>query len=354
MILNFVGDLSLVGIDPDKFQVEEKVQQIFAEGDINIANLECPLTDSDTASNFETCHLKGKPEPNHILDMFHVFSLANNHILDFAEKGLNDTIEFLNQNNKKHFGADINEKSANEPLLMEQDDFKIALVGLTRWYNAKGNNYGTASDNIKTLKKQIKKLKAENYFIIAMPHWNYVHTNYPCPAERKRGQKLINAGVDLIVGAHPHVIQGYETYKNKYIYHSLGNFIFHTNSQFHKFTDKDIRNRETFILSIKLYKDYTYSSNVTFLYNDNHGVRMMELHEKEKTNQLFLELSNAFTNNKIVRRKFYESSKTIVEKSEKALKKANELSSSKLKLLFDRALRIRKQDILIKLYSYFN
>ncbi|MFO7869466.1 MAG: CapA family protein [Bacteroidales bacterium] len=352
MKINFVGDISLVGVDTNNFFVEENVRDVFKKADLNVANLECPFTNNDSTSQYETCYMKAEPKMNYILDLFDVFSLSNNHIMDYSEVGLKDTMDFLSEIRKFFFGAGKNIKEANTPLVINKDGYKLAFLGLTRWYNAKKESYGTASDSIRILRKQIKQLKKDNYFVILMPHWNYVHIDYPAPYERKRAHRLINAGADLIVGAHPHNLQGYEIYKGKYIFHSLGNFIFHTASQFHTYADNDIRNRETFILEVEINKDYSYTVDYTYIYNDNFGVRLMTEHEKEMVSKRYQELSDIFKSPKLYRQKFYENSSAIVNKTMNALKKANDLSSSRLYVLCNRLLRIRKQDILIKLHSY--
>ncbi|MFW5851241.1 MAG: CapA family protein [Bacteroidota bacterium] len=351
MKINFVGDLSMVAIDTSVFTVEKGVQKALKQADLNVANLECPLTNSTSTSKYETWYMKAEPKKNYILDLFDVFSLANNHVLDFSREGLKDTIEFLDEDKKLWFGAGLNEIQANKPLLMEKDGYKLAFLGLTRWHNAKGEEYGTATDNLRVLKKQIKELKKDNYFVILMPHWNYVHIDYPCPSERARGHKLINAGADLIVGAHPHNLQGFEVYKGKHIFHSLGNFIFHTNSQFHKYAEEDIRNRKTFILEIDLHKDYSYKVDYTYVYDDNSGVRLMTDQEKLETIKVYTELSRVFESNSEFKKRFYENAHIIVNKTMNALKKANDLSDSKVKVFLDRIFRIRKQDVLIKLHS---
>lgn len=351
MKINFVGDLSMVGVDPEVFSLDPAIEKYFQSGDINVANLECPLTNSQSVSKYETWHMKAEPKNNKILDMFHVFSLANNHILDFGENGLHDTIHCLDKLGKGRFGAGFNEEEANSPLLIEKDGMKIAFIGITRWYNAKNESFGTATDSVSYVSSIIKDLKKKDYFVIVLPHWNYVHIDYPAPAERKRGKKLIDAGADLIVGAHPHNLQGFEIYKGKYIYHSLGNFIFHTTSQFHKYADQDIRNRKTFILSIDLNQDFSYSVDYKYVYNDNDGVRLMTETEAEETEKVFSKLSDTLSDKGLAKKKFYESSHIIVKKTEKAYKKATELSDSKVKLFLDRLTRVRKQDIMIKLYS---
>ena len=84
MIVNIIGDLCLQGIDVENFSIDDSIKKIFASGDFNIANLENPLTESNHGKPYQPTYLKCGPENNHIYDLFNVFSLANNHIMDYG------------------------------------------------------------------------------------------------------------------------------------------------------------------------------------------------------------------------------------------------------------------------------
>ena len=98
---------------------------------------------------------------------------------------------------------------------IEKNDKKVAFLGFTRWINAGKKKPGTTPGNFKKLTNIIRTLKNENYFVIIMPHWNYEYVHFPAPDNRNLGKDLIDAGADLIVGSHPHIIQGYEKHNNK-------------------------------------------------------------------------------------------------------------------------------------------
>jgi len=128
MIINFVGDLCLDGIEPDKFHIEDAVLKIFKGSDLNIANLESPLTQNESIRPNTPIALKSVPTKNKILEIFNVFSLANNHILDYGLEGFLDTISFLKKYGKRYFGAGQNLNDVFLPLKIKQSNQKIAFI----------------------------------------------------------------------------------------------------------------------------------------------------------------------------------------------------------------------------------
>lgn len=226
--------------------------KFFFEADLNIANLESPITDSDQKKPHKPVYLKAKNQNNKLLDLFDVFSLANNHILDYDIKGLSDTIDLLKSNQKNYFRAGLNKKEACEPLRLTIKDQKIAFIGFSKWNAARGASGGTMPDNIHDLLKIIRKEKESGYFVVVYPHWNYEYVYYPPPDSRQAARKLIDAGADLIVGSHPHIIQGFERYRGKFIFYSLGNFVSHSDV-FKNISmyENDPRINVSFVLSVK-------------------------------------------------------------------------------------------------------
>jgi poly-gamma-glutamate capsule biosynthesis protein CapA/YwtB (metallophosphatase superfamily) len=226
MIISFVGDICLDSIDLEEFILEDEIVSIFKSSDILIGNLENPITESENKRDLLPVHLKSGENSIKILKYFTALSLCNNHIFDFGRKGFNDSQLFLKQHNILNWGAGKNKNEANLPLeIVENNSSKIAFISGTRWSNANSSKHGTASLNGHN--KQIRNLKSKGFFIIYYPHWGYEYILTPPPDVRSHARKMIDFGVDLIVGSHPHVLQGYEEYKGKYIFYSLGNFIFH-------------------------------------------------------------------------------------------------------------------------------
>lgn len=139
-----------------------------------------------------------------------VVSLANNHILNFGREGLAETRKILKQEGVGWFG---------DPYDQDKKSFtqgKLNIIGFNQFLGV---------DSVTGTVAEIKKVKTDKNFIIVFAHWGdeYAGANY---FQKDSARKFIDAGADLVLGAHPHVIQEMETYKDKKIYYSLGNFIF--------------------------------------------------------------------------------------------------------------------------------
>lgn len=226
MIISFVGDVSLDSIDAKKNILADEIVNIFKSSDILVGNLENPVTESNCQRDFLPVPLKTGEKSIEVLKHFTILNLANNHIFDFGLDGFNDTRDFLEKNNILYLGAGINEHEANLPLqVVGNNACKIAVLSGTRWCNAGANKPGTSL--FQESAKKIMALKEKGFFIVYYPHWGYEFVLLPPPDVRKHAKKMIDLGVDLIVGTHPHVIQGFEKYKGKLIFYSIGNFIFH-------------------------------------------------------------------------------------------------------------------------------
>ena len=154
--------------------------------------------------------------------------LANNHIMDYGEDGLKDTINILEENNIKHCGAGNNLKEALEPMILQIDEKKVKIFNygwnVEETVYAQNGKAGCAPRIDKYIFNNITNNKEE--ILINIMHWGFEYNLYPLPLDIKLAHKMIDSGVDLIVGHHPHVVQPKELYKNKNIYYSLGNFYF--------------------------------------------------------------------------------------------------------------------------------
>lgn len=155
--------------------------------------------------------------------------LANNHITDYnydIVRLKND----LNQNGISSVGAGKDLEDAIRPSFIEDKNFKYIIFSFG-WnvigckYASK-NNPGVAPLNEGLIIDMITETKNKypDHKIILFLHWNYEFEYYPQPADRKLAFSAIDAGVDMIIGHHPHIVGVYESYKNKPIFYSLGNF----------------------------------------------------------------------------------------------------------------------------------
>lgn len=232
----------------------------FKKSDLLFGNLECPLSNRGKPLKNKCC-LCSPPETVKSLKHggFNILSLANNHIFDYGYEGFKDTVVLLEENNISWFGAGKNLEEARKPAILSIDNLSIGFLGYA-WdfigsINGTKNNFGTAPLNEKIILEDVKNLKGKIDKMIVSLHWSYDKEKYPLPSQRDLAHKIIDAGADLILGHHPHVLQGIEKYGNGVIVYSLGNFIFpDIFFKNYQITQKS-ENKESIIFECKMSRD---------------------------------------------------------------------------------------------------
>ena len=191
------------------------VKKIFEEDDLTIANLEGPLTTRGVAAQKQFA-IRGLPEYTAILKAgdIEVVNLANNHTLDYQQVGYNDTIASLKKSDIGYFGED-------NTYYTKVNDVSIALIGANGWDNSKSVK--------EKLKKRIQEAKKKAELIIVEFHWGIEREHYPNGVQKDLAKYVIDQGAHLVLGSHPHVIQGIGSYKERHIVYSMGNFCFGAN-----------------------------------------------------------------------------------------------------------------------------
>lgn len=194
----------------------KNVRSLFRKDDLTIVNFEGTLTNSSTRAN-KTYTFKGPAKYAKILKKgsVEVVNLANNHTLDFGTTGFADTKKTLKDNGISYSGG-------SNIAYKKVQGVKIAFIG----FNVLN---GVSEQQVKTTIAKAKKKKAT--IIIASFHWGIEKDYYPNAREKALGHCAISNGASLVLGHHPHRVQGIEKYKGRYIVYSLGNFCFggHTN-----------------------------------------------------------------------------------------------------------------------------
>ncbi len=164
---------------------------------------------------------------------FDVVSLANNHIWDYGRAALEDTLLTLRDAGIAPVGAGRNFDEANAPYIADIKGTRIAFLSYTNLYPeslwATENRPGISNPDLQNLKSKILNLKSEVDILVILFHWGDEYQPKSHPREQALAHELIDAGADLIVGHHPHVVQEIENYGGKYIAYSLGNFVFDQN-----------------------------------------------------------------------------------------------------------------------------
>jgi len=218
--LDFLGDVYL-----DKpYMVDLNLNEF-------IFNLEFPLSTSGIPAKNK---INLGMDISYILETFKKFpvavNLANNHIMDFGEEAFKTTIEYLENNNIQYFGAGNKSNNYNNPCILNFNQKNIAFLGYSCPTTSAvfGNDVsnGSALLTDENVINDIILCKEKSDFIVVNLHWGDEEIIYPKPSDIDKARKFIDAGADLIIGHHAHVIQSHEIYKGKPIYYGIGNCIF--------------------------------------------------------------------------------------------------------------------------------
>lgn len=256
--------------------------------DLVIANLEAPLTSAEKSGKLKAYYLKARPDSTKWLFPFDALSLANNHILDYSVIGLRETLNTLHEAGIDSFGASESVDLVYKPYCREKNGVKIAIFGATQFLRSNLNNpSGPAGILSKKLIRSIRRYKSQGYYIIVMPHWGFEHIPYPSPRERNTARKLVRSGADLIVGSHPHEIQAYEIVEGRYVFYSLGNFVFSSSD----FSLQTPRLHESILLSVEVGADHKYNVKTNFCTQGSEGVELTNREEALKTGEYLDKIS---------------------------------------------------------------
>lgn len=207
------------------------LDSILSKADLVFANLEAPFGRQDSAYP-KTYTFQVEPDMVQVLmaGKINVVSLANNHILDFGSAALRETMQLLDTHGIKYSGAGNNLWEARQPARFEIKGKKIAVACYSLTFPeefwATDSTAGTCFPSHTFFYKDIRRFKKENDVLVISFHWGGELLTAPKEYQVDLAHRAIDAGADLILGHHPHVIQGLEIYKGKLIAYSLGNYIF--------------------------------------------------------------------------------------------------------------------------------
>lgn len=206
----------------------------YREADVAMVNLEGTLTTSDTKLE-KTFNFKANPESIEVLTHggVDIVNLANNHAMDYREAGLQDTLNTLEQAGIHAVGAGMDVTEARRPEILEVKGQRIAYFGYyTADYHAAGAGVAGTNHGLEDrIAEDIKAVRDEVDWIVVNFHWGVELANYPEIWQSELAYFTIDQGADVVVGHHPHVLQGAEIYRGRPIAYSLGNFIFGGNAR---------------------------------------------------------------------------------------------------------------------------
>jgi poly-gamma-glutamate capsule biosynthesis protein CapA/YwtB (metallophosphatase superfamily) len=215
----------------DDFQyVYNDFIEVFKGNDLNITNLECPLTLLEKGISKTGPHQKANPKCIELLKYADIklVALANNHIMDYGSSGAQQTIELCHQKGIQTFGAGKDAESARSPFIASFKGRRIAFI------NVADNEFLTASDgpfqanpvNPVITYNDISNTRKESDLVIVITHGGNEFFHLPSPRIKELYRFFIDAGADAVIAHHTHCLSGYEIYKDKPVFYGLGNFIY--------------------------------------------------------------------------------------------------------------------------------
>lgn len=239
MRITFTGDLSFTGYFQGKESskiLSHDVKAFLKRSQCTVINLESPITDCETTEKARLAHKCDKAAINFLRKNFNypVITLANNHIMDYGVEGLYDTMEALDDAQIARTGAGKDLKEAIRPVIVKSGNLGVAILSVEykKEIRATAKGPGVLHESYdRLIRKQIKRLKKYVNMVIVVYHGGEEFLHTPMPYTRGHLHQYIDIGADAVVAHHPHTVQGYEKYHGKYIFYSLGNFIFDTDYQ---------------------------------------------------------------------------------------------------------------------------
>lgn len=242
--------------------------------DITLANLEGCFTDyAPRALDPNNLYFTFNPSLLSVLraQQFNMFNLANNHTLNFGTQGLAECQAYIRDAGLSYYGHPKNSEGLST--ITEIHGTRIGFIG----YNALENT------SLDVIIDEIASIRPSVDFVIVTPHWGNEYQTTQSTSQTKEAHAMIDAGADLILGTHPHVIQPVEEYRGKFIFYSLGNFIF--DQTFSQDTQTGLAvgiSLSTDNTNIWIYPISNADFTVSFLAGDQRDTLLAELAKKSK------------------------------------------------------------------------
>lgn len=193
----------------------------FKKEDIWIGNLECVVSNVSDKINYKSIPLRIPYERVSSLHHLDIYSVANNHSMQHGVDAFYETLNNIKKLGSRHVGS-LNCKSTN--FIYKNKTFGL-LAFSKRGEAFSDNPLYWLDPEYKDIELELRILEECAYKMVYI-HWGNEFINYPYVEQKKFARWLIDIGFDIVIGTHPHVMQGYEIYKSKYIFYSLGNFLF--------------------------------------------------------------------------------------------------------------------------------
>jgi poly-gamma-glutamate capsule biosynthesis protein CapA/YwtB (metallophosphatase superfamily) len=244
LVIHGTGDVSLDPVQIEAFRTHgydwawSGLGGLFGRDDLTMVNLECPVTDIvDPEPKAFTFRCDPQALPAARRAGVDVLSQANNHAYDQGPAGLVDSVDTIRAAGLISVGAGADESEALRPARFEVHGWTVAVVAIDQILDpldqvAGPNKPGTAGGHdFRLAFRAVRDAAASSDFVVVMIHWGVELEARPRPYQVRQAHRMVDAGADVIFGAHPHVLQPLERYRGRPIFYSLGNLVWPRISQ---------------------------------------------------------------------------------------------------------------------------
>ncbi|MCU4166237.1 CapA family protein [Carboxylicivirga caseinilyticus] len=237
--INRIEELALKG---DYASIFNDFMDVFQGNDLNIVDLECPLTEHNHGRPKTGPYQKAHPDCINILKYagVNVAAMANNHIMDYGSKGASDTIDLCRNSQIETIGIGKNDGEAAQPYTIEINGKKIAILCFAddEFISTPDNGFFANPLDIIEASYSIDRVRSEHDYVFVIVHAGNEFYELPSPRTKKLYRFLVDRGADAVIAHHTHAFSGYEVYNGKPVFYGLGNFIYDwpgkTNSPWNK------------------------------------------------------------------------------------------------------------------------
>lgn len=262
--------------------VGKELLGLFKQSDLNVFNLEVPLTDASTPIDKFGNNLKSPTKTIYGYKALEpiFLTLANNHSLDHGVEGLTTTLELLNKHDIKNAGVGANVKEAKKPFIFKKDGIRIGfyLCAEHEFTVASCHTMGANPFDVLESFDDVETLKKTCDYVIVLYHGGKEFYRYPSPMLQRYCRKFVDKGADLVVCQHSHCIGSREDYGKGTIIYGQGNFIFNSESYIqHKEFVKD-----SLLINVEATKDSFIVSEVP-IRSTEMGTRLATESEADET-----------------------------------------------------------------------
>ncbi len=207
------------------------VRDVLEAVDVAIGNLECTVSGMGSPSKESYSRFRADPEALPGLKLFDVLTLANNHVLDYGPEAVMDTVSALTAAGIRAIGVGRSYEEARRPAVLERDGCRIGVLNYTSMRNVTKPDSAIVAAPLSRrdfIDEDIRELRRLADVVIVVAHFGHDQVPYVSPEARDLARGVVDAGADLVIGHHPHVLSGLERYGSGMIYYSLGDFVFDT------------------------------------------------------------------------------------------------------------------------------